>query len=259
MIYISIVSHGHADMIQQLDCVSALAQDNRFRVIIKDNKGESILEQYCINNNISYYSEPLGLGFGANNNYIFSTIHSLIVDDDYFIVLNPDVLVSCSEIISAIDEMKFRHAKIGTINLFRDENYSVYDYSVRRFPSLTDFISSYVGIGNKTIIDKSSIRSNVFVDWAAGSFLIFNAALYKSLNGFNERYFMYCEDIDICWRAQKVAGEKVYFMPGYKAMHLAQLNNRQFFSKHFLWHIISAIRFLFYRYGIFNIDCKSGT
>ncbi|MDM5119743.1 glycosyltransferase family 2 protein [Aeromonas hydrophila] len=258
MIYISIVSHGHADMIERLDCASVLAKNTHLRVIVKDNKGEKTLENYCTKNNIHYYSEPLGLGFGANNNYIFSKISNEINDDDYFIVLNPDVLVSCSEIISAIDEMKLRHAKVGTINLFSDDDYSVYDFSVRNFPSIKDFIGSYIGLGNKTIIDKSEINSNVFVDWAAGSFLIFNAALYKKLKGFNEEYFMYCEDIDICWRACEIAGEKVYFMPAYKAVHLAQLRNRKFFSKHFFWHVMSAIRFVFYRCGLFPIRGKFG-
>ncbi|MDX7676377.1 glycosyltransferase family 2 protein [Aeromonas caviae] len=258
MIYISIVSHGHADMIQQLNCASVLAQNAHFKVILKDNKGEAKLETFCKKNNIYYYAEPLGLGFGANNNYVFSKISNEITDDDYFIVLNPDVLVSCSEIISAIDEMKLKHTKVGTINLFRDDYYSVYDCSVRNFPSLKDFIGSYIGLENKTIIDKSAIKSSIFVDWAAGSFIIFNASLYKKLKGFNEKYFMYCEDIDICWRAYKIAGEKVYFMPAYKAVHFAQFNNRQFFSKHFFWHVMSAIRFVFYRYGLFSIRGKSG-
>ena len=69
---------------------------------------------------------------------------------------------------------------------------------------------------------------------------------------------MYCEDIDICWLAYKIAGEKVYFMPAYKAVHFAQFNNRQFFSKHFFWHVMSAIRFVFYRYGLLSIRGKSG-
>ena len=55
------------------------------------------------------------------------------------------------------------------------------------------------------------------VDWAAGSFLLFKASLFRKLGGFDPGYFMYCEDIDICWRAQKLFNQQLLFNPNIKA------------------------------------------
>jgi GT2 family glycosyltransferase len=66
---------------------------------------------------------------------------------------------------------------------------------------------------------------------------------YRALKGFDEGYFMYCEDIDICYRAKQLATDILYFQD-IKAVHLAQHSNRRVFSKHFFWHLKSIARFL---------------
>ena len=45
---------------------------------------------------------------------------------------------------------------------------------------------------------------------------------YRQLNGFDERYFMYCEDIDICYRSCKIHGKRVMYFPNIKAVHLSK-------------------------------------
>ena len=163
------------------------------------------------------------------------------------------MVVSAKALLLAAELMTSSEAKIGAFNLFRDNEFLTYDNSVRRFPSFLDFSRSYLGLGNKTFVNKDEVHENAFVDWAAGSLLMFDADTYRRLTGFNEEYFMYCEDVDICWRALKLFGVRVFYMPRAKAIHHAQFNNRRFFSKHFFWHIQSALRFLAYRYGLYKI------
>ncbi|MDE1292895.1 hypothetical protein [Vibrio aestuarianus] len=83
------------------------------------------------------------------------------------------------------------------------------------------------------------------VDWAAGSFLVFQADLYKKLNGFDENYFMYFEDVDICFRARKYYDQNVVYLSNIKAIHQGGYQNRKIFSKHFRWYFSSLLRFLF--------------
>ncbi len=40
------------------------------------------------------------------------------------------------------------------------------------------------------------------MEWVAGSFIAFKSSSYRKVQGFDENYFMYCEDIDICYRAK---------------------------------------------------------
>jgi GT2 family glycosyltransferase len=247
-VYISVVSHGHANIIRNLNCVKALCDD--FIVIIKSNVPNEDFGTLQSKRNFHLIDSDYYLGFGRNNNLIFDYCCTKLDmnADDYFIVLNPDVLISADDVNRLVERMRQDVVKLSAISLFRDNELSIHDNSVRHFPSFNQFVKSFLGLGNTSIIDKENLNKACQVDWAAGSFLATKAEHYRSLGGFDESYFMYCEDIDICYRSS-VAGEAVTFYPDIKAVHLAQHANRKMLSKHFYWHLSSAIRFLFTKYG----------
>jgi hypothetical protein len=146
------------------------------------------------------------------------------------LVFNPDLIADEDAIDKLIKLMLTENTQVAGVNLFKDENYSLPDNSIRNFPSLPQFVKSFLGMGNSTIINKVLVKEAKEVDWAAGSFLEFKASHYARLNGFDECYFIYCEDIDICYRSK--------------------LLNRTIFSKHFYWHVSSVIRFLMTKQGL---------
>ncbi|AYN29778.1 glycosyltransferase family 2 protein [Buttiauxella sp. 3AFRM03] len=254
MIYVSIVSHGHFELIKELGAVKCLSQSPNIKITIKDNIGEKKLETYSEEIGVSYLKSKDKKGFGANNNDVFELNSKLMTGEDFFVIMNPDIYVTAKSVFEVVSEMKSTNAKIATINLYRDENKTEYDHSIRKFPGPLDFISSFFFKKNKCIIDKSLITEPVYVDWAAGSFLIFNSDFYSKLGGFNEKYFMYCEDVDICWRAKIRYNVSVLYFPQISAVHLAQFNNRSIWSKHFYWHVKSIMRFLIckYKFHLFN-------
>ncbi len=251
-IYISVVSHGHASIIERIACLPGLQSCIGTEVIVVDNVGEQSLKIWCSKNSITYVKNEIEKGFGENNNSIFEYAGKKmgLCDEDYFLVLNPDVYVSAQCIID-IQKLASQYGhQLSTLNLFKNRELSAFDYCVRSFPSLFDFVGSYIGFGNKTIIEKEKVVENLAVDWAAGSFLLFKASLFKKLGGFDPNYFMYCEDIDICWRAKKILNRPLFFYPKIKAVHYAQHANRSFFSKHFIWHVKSMIRYLLLNSGL---------
>lgn len=240
-IYVCIVSHGHASVINELNCASDLSSIDNVKVIIKSNiPGDEFNDD-----RLTWYNERYNQGFGANNNFVYEKIKGNLRGGDIFIVMNPDIKITKEQFLELIDLFTSRGDKLSAINLFKDENLSVYDNSIRRFPRLVDFFSSFVFSRNSTIINKSEIEDNVNIDWAAGSFLIFDAEHYNKLSGFDEKYFMYCEDVDICFRSKFLLGIEVVFYPNIKAYHAASHANRKVFSKHFYWHLKSAIKFHF--------------
>lgn len=245
-VFLSVVSHKHAELIIKLGCLEELSSD--FTVVLKNNfQGDSVrLNEYCRNNNIYLIDHSYGSGFGSNNNIVFKYCEEKlnISGDDYFITLNPDVVATVDEINNLITTMQTKGIMFSAISLYKDSEKVVRDYSVRKFPTFPVFVKSLLGFGNSTIITNcDAVRT---VDWAAGSFLAFKASLFKKLKGFDERYFMYCEDIDICYRAQKL-GQGLTFLPHISAIHLAKHQNRKVFSKHFYWHVKSAMTFLLLR------------
>jgi hypothetical protein len=80
------------------------------------------------------------------------------------------------------------------------------------------------------------------VDWVAGMFMLFAKKTFERLNGFNERYFLYYEDVDICARLN-LAGLKVMVNPAARVVHYAQHSSHRSL-KYLRWHISSLYRFL---------------
>lgn len=243
VIYISIVSHGHYGFIKDNINLLKINSLSYVRVVIRDNLNDELLKSYCAVNNIKYLSDERVLGFGANNNEIFKNVResNVLTEKDYFILINPDVYIDLIEFEKLALELKRNSYDFCTINLFKDSSHKNEDPFVRRFPSIIDFLSSFLFSVNHTIYKRSDDLR--LFDWCAGSFMCFSISSYNKLKGFDEGYFMYCEDIDICFRAKNSDINKNY-LHNIKATHLAQHTNRKILSKHFFWHIKSIFRFM---------------
>jgi N-acetylglucosaminyl-diphospho-decaprenol L-rhamnosyltransferase len=245
MFYISVVSHNHLAILKNLNTLPVLAKNENVVVKLQDNCNEVGLEPWCSDNNISYQSNSKKLGFGQNNNIVFSRFKKSLptMDDGYFVVLNPDVVINEAQLFELITTMQGSKAKLAAINLYKDRELQETDNSIRNYPKLSDFIRSFLFKNNPSVIDKSKVCKPTSVPWAAGSFLCFTLNHYDQLGGFDEGYFMYCEDLDICYRSAVQYNSQVLYCPDIKAIHLAQHANRSIFSMHFIWHITSICRY----------------
>lgn len=244
-VFISVVSHNHDIIIKKMNCLPTLAKE--FNVVIKSNINDD-LSIYCKNNNITHINSNYNLGFGANNNFVFNyCVDKLnMKDKDLFIIFNPDCYVSVDAIRDLSNKMKNNHHKLSTINLYSDKEMTIFDENLRIFPNLIDFAFSFLGLSNSTKLKKEKISKVVPVDWAHGSFLAFVSSHYKNLSGFDERYFMYCDDTDICLRS-KLSGEPVYYYPEIKGIHLKAAASKNIFTKFFLYHLKSVFVFSYRR------------
>ncbi|MFY2509925.1 glycosyltransferase [Vibrio pectenicida] len=242
-LYISVVNHDHDEMIITNSTLALLAK--QFKVILKSNTPPSDkLRAYCIENKIILLHGKKKGGFGANNNEVFNyAIYEFQPSNqDYFLVLNPDVEIDVQSLTKLIEQAKKHDADISAINLFTDRSLNSYDNSIRRYPKLLSPLKSLFGIKRNDIYDKNKITKPIEIEWAAGSFLLFKISCFKKLQGFDEKYFMYFEDADICTRANK-NGFSVYYFPSINAIHYANHQNRKLLSKHFIWYWRSSIRY----------------
>lgn len=250
-IFVSIVSHNHDRLIKKINSIVELCSRHGVTVVIKSNTSQDDFSDYKALEGFHWLNSNYGMGFGANNNFIFKYCCDVLDmrAGDYFIVLNPDVEIKSVMVSKLVTQMENDNCNFAAINLYKDLEYREYDNSIRRFPSLFQFFKSFSGLGNDTLVDKSLINEPSFVEWAAGSFLAFSVKHYRDLGGFDERYFMYCEDIDICYRSVSLKVQLKFF-PEIRAIHYARHENRNFFSFHFIWHVKSVFRFVFSRLGL---------
>ncbi|MBC3872196.1 glycosyltransferase family 2 protein [Undibacterium flavidum] len=253
MIHVAIISHGHEALLIDSKIGGLLTEHEDLTIWIKDNKPAANLKAYCAQHQVFYTDADAGLGFGENNNYLFDLIQkkSGFQADDIFLVMNPDITVTAETVFALTEKMQQSGQALATLNLYRDLAMTVPDKNIRHFPGMLSIIKMPLVNTFSETYDKDRIAGvleDIPVEWASGAFLAFTPALYEALGGFDPDYFMYFEDVDICYRARRFHQQAVHYYPHLKAIHTAAHKNRNIFSKHALWFFHSFSKFLLRRY-----------
>jgi len=247
MIYVCVVSHFHDDLLMGGELLSELSGSDVVRVFVKDNVQSARLRHHCGVLGIEYIDSSPNKGFGENNNIVFQHIKKNVGfgEGDFFVAINPDILLTCSVLIEFVNSLRQDTRRFGTLNLFKDRKMKIHDWSIRKFPTLMDIFASRVFGTIRNKYEKENIDKPCAVDWGSGAFLAFDWKLFEDLGGFDERYFMYFEDVDISWRAKRKFNVLLYYYPQYKAIHLARHANRKLISWHAVWFLKSFMLFKF--------------
>ena len=85
--------------------------------------------------------------------------------------------------------------------------------------------------------------------WFAGMFLFCRSYVFKKLNGFDESFFLYCEDTDICYRASDLNIDLNVYQD-ISFIHSARRDSKRK-PKYFYLHLKSILK-LWYKYGLFH-------
>ena len=173
-------------------------------------------------------------GFGANHNAAFRAAGC-----DFFCVANPDIrlrsnpfpaLLACLE-----DE---RTGAVAPRVLGADGKP---EDNARRFPTLP-LLTRKLLQGAPTALDYSDAAERSEPDWIAGMFMLFRRDSFARVGGFDERYFLYYEDVDLCARL-RLAGMRILLEPRAEVVHLAQRQSRRS-ARYAWWHARSMARWL---------------
>lgn len=169
----------------------------------------------------------------------------------FLVISNPDV-----QIISGLQDLitfMADHSEIGTAGpKIVDKNGEIQD-ACRPYVNLPRFITRQIRriILNTEIEYDKSFDYNLVqtVDWIIGAFMVINRSAYEDTKGFDEDYFMYAEDLDLCTRIRQNGFEIVYFpktVVEYKGSRSARKIN-----KYTSIFVKSHIRY-WNKYGFFN-------
>jgi GT2 family glycosyltransferase len=84
----------------------------------------------------------------------------------------------------------------------------------------------------------------VTADWMLGAFLLYRRAMLTELGGFDEGFRLYCEDIDLCYRAARAGWER-WFVPAAVVEHdYAAIIDDRFLTRRTIWHARGMLRFV---------------
>ncbi|CAE6905501.1 glycosyltransferase family 2 protein [Vibrio sp. B1FLJ16] len=245
-LYISVISHGHERLIVELGALKRLNQHKNITVICCDNSSNQVLADYCLHHGIDYVASNIPRGFAYNNNRNFVRALELgMQPSDHFLLYNPDVDISDDHLDALLVKCQEHDLNLATIDLRLDEDYRLSDDNLRRYPNFITFVKNYCLKDRSTVINKNNlqqIEQQTF--WASGAFLLFKARLYAELKGLDERFFLYCEDVDVCRRALDIE-YPIQYLGDIRAVHYRQCKSRRFLSREFFLHVKSVFQYGF--------------
>jgi N-acetylglucosaminyl-diphospho-decaprenol L-rhamnosyltransferase len=171
-------------------------------------------------------------GFGANHNAAFQHCGT-----PYFCVVNPDVRLindPFPDLIACMDD-----PRVGLVAPRVSDPSGSWEDSARYFPTPASLAAKMLHLneGRYPVVGETPIA----VDWVAGMFMFFRAEAFRDIGGFDDEFFLYYEDVDICARLWK-AGWKVVLHPRVSVIHAAQRTSRRN-PRYMAWHISSMARY----------------
>lgn len=172
-------------------------------------------------------------GFGANHNAAFKYCHQ-----PFFCPINPDIKLLEDPFSELIHQIEATNSGIVAPLVLSPEG-KVED-SIRHFPTpLSLFRKALGGSDGRYSVEPNTPPFQP--EWVAGMFMLFRSAEFIKIGGFDETYFLYYEDVDICTRAHK-AGIKITACPKISVIHEAQRRSHKNMT-HLRWHIASMIKY----------------
>jgi len=234
LISVSIVSHGSAALMEGL-LASLTVHENpaRLHLILTGNLGDDLPEVAAAGwGEVTMLRNERPRGFAANHNAAYRHAQG-----ELFCILNPDVTF-----LEPIFDRLTKRLQAGEADLIAplavDVQGRVQD-SFRPLPTPMEMIRRRMAERNPPVhVPEGELLSP---DWLAGFFLLMPGGLYGRLDGMDERYRLYMEDVEFCTRA-RLAGCAVRLDTTLRFQHDARRASRQE-ARFLFWHFSSALRF----------------
>jgi N-acetylglucosaminyl-diphospho-decaprenol L-rhamnosyltransferase len=233
-ITVSIVSHAQNALVNLLLQDLQRSCTERIALVLTQNIPDPVaLATGGLSCPVEVISNERVKGFGANHNAAFLRCRT-----PSFCVVNPDIRLQADPFPTLLACLEGEHVGVAG-PLVRSPAGAVED-SARRFPTAWS-------LAKKVFVDRRTAeypvdRGPLDVDWVGGMFMLFRSDAYRALGGFDEAYFLYYEDIDLCRRLH-AAGKRVVYQPAAEVVHDARRASRRE-PRLALHHLRGIVRFL---------------
>ncbi len=182
------------------------------------------------------------VGFGRGNNLGVKQAKG-----EYILFLNSDTLLFDNALKSAVDYVR-KHPKIGAYSCQLLNADHSFQPSGGHFPTLGNLLAWQFFIDDLPLVgrlissfhpQRSSYDNNQELDWVTGAFMIVPRKLFDQVGGFDEKIFMYTEEMELCYRFSKLG-----YVTAYRSkpaiVHLGGASNGSVFA------ITSEVKYMIY-------------
>lgn len=209
--------HDYTELKETLD--SLLAINAIKKIILVDNDSSDWAIDYAKHNDrIEYIKSTRNLGFGYGHN---QAIKLYAKKCDYFLICNPDIVFDTTQFNNFFEFVLTREEGLFLPKIVYENGEN--QYGARLLPSPLNLFSRRFSprlaakLDESYLLKRFEITKDIFVPYLSGCFMLFDSDKLLALNGFDERFFMYMEDIDISRRCAEKFGAIYY--PLAKVIH----------------------------------------
>jgi N-acetylglucosaminyl-diphospho-decaprenol L-rhamnosyltransferase len=171
------------------------------RILVVDNASSDDSQSLVAKHpNVEWLPTGANLGFGraANRGVAATSAH-----EPYVLILNPDAEIhpqAIAEMAAILNE----NSGVGVVGPQVLNPDGTRYPSARAFPNLIDAAGhAFIGLINPNNPWSRRYLNPGTIDWVSGTAMLVRRTAFDAVGGFDEDYFMYVEDVDLCWRLQK--------------------------------------------------------
>ena len=223
------------------------------KIYIIDN-GVAVSKTYAVEdfknwlkhfNDIKYIDSGENLGFGKGHNKVLE-----LIDSEYHAIVNPDIIFfeeTFSKILNWMDKNPDIGMTIPYITNENGEKQEVYRRELTVFDVFNRFFLKglFRNRFEKHIMKDMDFSKPFQVPFGQGSFLVVRSELFKELNGFDDNFFMYVEDADLCKRVNQVS--KLMYYPNARVIHKWEAGSHK--NKTLFKYHVQSFKYYFEKWG----------
>ena len=222
---VSVVSHGHGQLLPDLfSDLARVAPGTLRQVIVTRNAPEDQIDLPQIPGcAVTVIDNDTPRGFGANHNAAFAHCTT-----EWFAVVNPDVRLPQDPFAQMLA------ARSPGVGLIAPRVFDVdgeHADSARVLPTPWELVRRRL---------RPRPPHAAHPEWYAGMFLLVRSQAMRQIGGFDQRFFLYCEDVDLCTRL-RLAGWALSQCADACIVHDARRASHHD-ARHFGWHVASLLR-----------------
>ncbi len=208
MISIITVNYNSKNYLEKLiTSIKKHLDTNKIELIIVNNDKKRLkIDNHLVRTNIIHKGENIGFGAASN-------VGAHNAKKEWLLFVNPDLEFIDNSLEKAIKFLQ-KNKKIATIGpqIIQNSTKRAQPWTSGKKTSLSQILF-------RNTIKKSWNKKNpVSVDWVSGTTLLISRKQFIKVGGFDETFFMYFEDQDLCLRI-KEQNKKILFYPDFKVLH----------------------------------------
>lgn len=221
-------------------CVASLRANGVTEVIVVDNAETPESARVLAGDAATVVASGVNLGYGRGVNR-----GAALATGEYLVVSNPDILVHEGAVAILVSHLAAQPGVGVVAPRIQRPDASVYP-SQRVFPNVwlagAHALLAPVWPDNPATRRYRAARADGTVEWVSGAFFVMRRSDFEAVGGFDERFFMFAEDMDLCWRVRE-RGLGIAAVNEAVVTHAEGLSRRHATRAMLVAHHVSALRF----------------